>query len=49
VDPFIDPEGYRAYIDTAEAEFRQGGGSVTTSVKPKRFVPKFRLSLWRSE
>jgi metallo-beta-lactamase class B len=23
-DPFIDPEGYRAYIDTAEAEFRQG-------------------------
>jgi hypothetical protein len=24
VDPFIDPEGYRAYIDDAEAEFRQG-------------------------
>jgi hypothetical protein len=24
VDPFIDPEGYRAYINTAEAEFRQG-------------------------
>jgi metallo-beta-lactamase class B len=24
VDPFIDPEGYRAYIDAAEAEFRQG-------------------------
>jgi metallo-beta-lactamase class B len=23
-DPFIDPEGYRAYIDHAEAEFRQG-------------------------
>lgn len=23
-DPFIDPEGYRAYIDTAEAEFRRG-------------------------
>ena len=23
-DPFIDPEGYRAYIDTYEAEFRQG-------------------------
>jgi metallo-beta-lactamase class B len=23
VDAFIDPEGYRAYIDTAEAEFRQ--------------------------
>jgi metallo-beta-lactamase class B len=23
-DPFIDPEGYRAYIDTAEAEFRSG-------------------------
>jgi metallo-beta-lactamase class B len=23
-DPFIDPEGYRAYIDTFEAEFRQG-------------------------
>jgi len=23
-DPFIDPEGYRAYIDSAEAEFRQG-------------------------
>jgi metallo-beta-lactamase class B len=23
-DPFIDPEGYRAYIDTAEAEFRKG-------------------------
>ncbi|HEV8529621.1 MAG TPA: hypothetical protein VGS60_19135 [Actinomycetes bacterium] len=22
--PFIDPEGYRAYIDTAEAEFRRG-------------------------
>jgi metallo-beta-lactamase class B len=24
VNPFIDPEGYRAYIDAAEAEFRQG-------------------------
>jgi metallo-beta-lactamase class B len=24
VDPFIDPEGYRAYIDKAEADFRQG-------------------------
>lgn len=24
VDPFIDPEGYRAYIDAAEAEFRRG-------------------------
>ena len=23
-DPFIDNEGYRAYIDSAEAEFRQG-------------------------
>jgi metallo-beta-lactamase class B len=23
-DPFIDPEGYRTYIDTAEAEFRSG-------------------------
>ena len=24
VDPFIDPDGYRAYIEKAEAEFRQG-------------------------
>jgi metallo-beta-lactamase class B len=24
VDPFIDPDGYRAYIDAAEAEFRTG-------------------------
>jgi metallo-beta-lactamase class B len=24
VDPFIDPEGYRAFIDVAEAELRQG-------------------------
>jgi metallo-beta-lactamase class B len=24
VEAFIDPEGYRAYIDAAEAEFRQG-------------------------
>ena len=24
VDPFIDPEGYRAYIDAAEAELRSG-------------------------
>ena len=24
VDPFIDPEGYREYLDNAEAEFRQG-------------------------
>jgi metallo-beta-lactamase class B len=24
VDPFIDPEGYRAYIDAAEAELRKG-------------------------
>ena len=24
VDPFIDPDGYRAYIDTAEKEFRSG-------------------------
>jgi metallo-beta-lactamase class B len=23
-DPFINPEGYRAYIDTAEAEFLRG-------------------------
>ncbi len=23
-DPFIDPDGYRAYIDTAEKEFRSG-------------------------
>ena len=24
VDPFIDPEGYRAFIDAAEVELRQG-------------------------
>jgi metallo-beta-lactamase class B len=24
VDPFIDPEGYRAYIDSAESELRRG-------------------------
>jgi metallo-beta-lactamase class B len=24
VDPFIDPQGYRAYLDAAEAELRQG-------------------------
>jgi hypothetical protein len=24
VDPFIDPEGYRDFIDDAEAEFRRG-------------------------
>jgi metallo-beta-lactamase class B len=24
VDPFIDPEGYRAFIDAAETELRQG-------------------------
>jgi metallo-beta-lactamase class B len=24
VEPFIDPEGYRAYVDTAEARFRRG-------------------------
>jgi metallo-beta-lactamase class B len=24
VDPFIDPEGYRAFVDAAEAELRQG-------------------------
>lgn len=24
VEPFIDPEGYRAYIDTGEARFRRG-------------------------
>ena len=24
VDPFIDPEGYRAYVDAAEAELRSG-------------------------
>jgi len=24
VEPFIDPEGYRAYLDAAEAELRQG-------------------------
>ena len=24
VAPFIDPEGYRAFIDTAEAELRRG-------------------------
>jgi metallo-beta-lactamase class B len=24
VEPFIDPEGYRAYIDSAEAELHRG-------------------------
>jgi metallo-beta-lactamase class B len=24
VSPFIDPEGYRAYLDAAEGELRQG-------------------------
>jgi len=24
VDPFIDPQGYRAYVDTAQARFRRG-------------------------
>jgi len=24
VDPFIDPDGYRAYLDAAEAELREG-------------------------
>jgi metallo-beta-lactamase class B len=24
VDPFIDPQGFRAYVDTAEARFRRG-------------------------
>jgi len=24
VEPFIDPEGYHAYIDAAEAELRSG-------------------------
>ena len=24
VDPFIDPDGYRAFLDAAEAEFRKG-------------------------
>ena len=24
VDPFIDPEGYRAFIDAAAADFRKG-------------------------
>jgi hypothetical protein len=24
VDPFIDPDGYRAYIDAAEGELRSG-------------------------
>jgi hypothetical protein len=24
VEPFIDPKGYRAYIDAAEAELRSG-------------------------
>jgi metallo-beta-lactamase class B len=30
-DPFIDPEGYRAYIDTAEARFRRGQRRCTHS------------------
>jgi len=25
-DAFIDPDGYRAYLDAAEDEFRRGGG-----------------------
>jgi hypothetical protein len=24
VDPFIDPEGHRAFIDSAESELRRG-------------------------
>jgi metallo-beta-lactamase class B len=24
VEPFIDPEGYRAYVDSGEARFRRG-------------------------
>ena len=34
VDPFIDPEGYRAYIDTAESEFRQRGRALAVTRVP---------------
>ncbi len=31
VDPFIDPEGYRAFIDAAEAELRAKGGCISSN------------------
>jgi hypothetical protein len=37
VDPFIDPEGYRAYIDAADAEICQGrvaAGDSLLSIRP---------------
>ena len=33
-DTFIDPEGYRAYIDTAEAEIRSGRTSSAAAARP---------------
>ena len=33
MDAFIDPEGYRAYIDAAEAELRQGGCTSSTILR----------------
>ena len=43
-DPFIDPEGYRACIDSAEARFRRDfvheQGSIAARVQPGTSVAK---------
>jgi metallo-beta-lactamase class B len=32
VEPLIDPDGYRAYVDAAEAELRQGACTSSTTL-----------------
>jgi metallo-beta-lactamase class B len=32
LDPFIDPEGYRAFIDAAEAEYAKGACTSSTAL-----------------
>jgi hypothetical protein len=44
VDPFIDPDGYRAYIDTGEKEFRSG---VVHSQQRGAAVSSVELRDWR--
>jgi hypothetical protein len=42
-DPFIDPEGYRAYIDSGEARFRRGS-CTSSAVQPHALQ---LVTIWR--
>ena len=44
-DPFIAPEGYGAYIASAESEFRRGACSSSNAATPLGYSTR-RMRLW---